>query len=107
MHTWIAGSLLAAALVLSAPAEARKQAQAQNIDFSSISCQTFLTDIANSSEDDAAAVMMWLDGYLSGVSGDTVLRFDGLGTFGENLVEHCAARGKDRLLDAARKVGLE
>ena len=105
MYKSIAGSLVAAALLLPAPADALKQVQ--NIDFSTINCQTFLADLANGSEDDAAAMMLWLDGYLSGVSGDTVLRFDGLGTFGENLVEHCASNGNDRLLDAARKVGLE
>ena len=104
MNKWIAGSVMAAALGLCAsnPAQA-----SDNIDFGAITCKTFLTDVAAASEDDVAGMMLWLDGYLSGVSGDTVLRFDGLGTFGENLVEHCASRGNDRLLDAARKVGLE
>lgn len=100
-----AGLMLA--LATSSPAWAKKSQAAENIDFSRISCQQFMNDLASSSEDDAAAILLWLDGYLSGVSGDTVLRFDGLEAFASNLTEYCSRRGKDRLLDAARKVGIE
>lgn len=78
-----------------------------NIDFGAINCRTFIEDVANGSEDDVGALMLWLDGYLSGVSGDTVLRFDSLEEFGGNLVDHCARRGGDNLLDAAKRVGIE
>lgn len=78
----------------------------QDVDFGRITCGEFLSDIAGASEDDAAAVMLWLDGYLSGVSGDTVLRWRGLEAFAENLVQRCDRRPRERLLDAARKVGI-
>lgn len=104
MNKWIAGSVMAAALGLCAsnPAQA-----SDNIDFGAITCKTFLTDVAAASEDDVAGMMLWLDGYLSGVSGDAVMRFDAMEAFGENLVAHCSKRGNDKLLDAARKVGLQ
>lgn len=98
----LAAPLLAAGLLFAQPAPA-----AENIDFSAITCEEFINDIGAASEDDVAAIMMWLDGYLSGVSGDTVLRFDAMESFGTSLVEHCAKNGKTRLLDAARKVGLQ
>lgn len=106
MSKTMAGSLLAA-LLLSAQSGTANAAETDNIDFSTIDCATFVSDIAAAGEDDTAAVMMWLDGYLSGVSSDTVLRFDGLGDFGTDLVEHCAKNGKAKLLDAAREVGLQ
>lgn len=105
MNTTIAASLLAAALALAGSTTAWARTDA--IDFSSITCKSFIEDIAAGSEEDAAAVMMWLDGYLSGVSGDTVLRFDAMESFGTNLVEHCAGNGNVKLLDAAKKVGLQ
>lgn len=95
------------ALAATAPVDAQKRSATQNIDFATISCSQFIEDVASSSEDDVGALMLWLDGYLSGVTGDTVLRFDSLEAFGTNLVDRCAARGNERLLDAARKVGIE
>ncbi|MCB1609347.1 MAG: hypothetical protein KDI71_20475 [Xanthomonadales bacterium] len=97
---------IAAALSL-APltAEARK-GRVQDIDFGAIRCSEFISDLADASEEDAAAIFLWLDGYLSGVSGDTVLRWNGLENFAENLVDRCASRGNERLLDAARRVGI-
>ena len=102
----ISASLLAAlALTLAPVAEARK-GQIQDIDFGAISCKAFLNDLSTASEEDAGAIFLWLDGYLSGVSGDTVLRWDGMSTFAEELVNRCQRRGNERLLDAARNVGL-
>lgn len=99
-------SLLAALTLTLAPAAEARKGQSQDIDFGSISCKAFLDDLSDADEDDAAAIFLWLDGYLSGVSGDTVLRFQGMGTFAENLVDRCQRRGNERLLDAARRVGL-
>ena len=107
MKTAIALAAIIAAL-LAAPANAKKQQNSNApIDFGAITCSEFLQDVSTASEDDAGALILWLDGYLSGVSGDTVLRFDGLEQFATNLVEHCSNRGRDRLIDAARKVGIQ
>jgi acid stress chaperone HdeB len=107
MNKFLLAACVTASIALAAPAEARKNRQADNIDFSTITCSQFMNDLANASEDDAGAVLLWLDGYLSGVSGDTVLRFDSLEDFATNLTDRCSRRGRERLLDAARSVGLE
>ena len=99
-------SLLAGLTLTLAPAAEARKGQSQDIDFGSYTCKAFLYDISDASEEDIAAVFLWLDGYLSGVSGDTVLRFNGLEAFSENLVERCSQRGNERLLDAARRVGI-
>lgn len=106
MNKLLTVSALTVGLTLAGATDAKRMQQ-QDIDFGTITCQEFLQDVANGSEDDIAAVMLWIDGYLSGVSGDTVLHFDGLEQFGSSLIDRCAERGKERLLDAARKVGLE
>lgn len=106
MHKYLLVGLSAFALsVLAQPADARK-GRVQDIDFGSYTCEAFLYDVADASEEDIAAVFLWLDGYLSGVSGDTVLRWNGLESFAENLVNRCQNRGRERLLDAARRVGI-
>ncbi len=84
-----------------------KKSQIQKIDFAGYTCSSFLQEIASSSEEDAGAVLLWLDGYLSGVSGDAVLNFKGLEEFSAKLVTHCKDNGDDRLLDAAKKVGIQ
>lgn len=103
----LAGLVLGAAVMIcvALPAEARK-GRIQDIDFGAIRCSEFIYELADASEEDAAALFLWLDGYLSGVSGDTVLRWNGLESFAENLVERCDRRPNERLLDAAERVGI-
>lgn len=104
-HTIIA-VLAGLAMSLAPSAEARKGQAQQDIDFGSITCSEFINDVANASEEDAGAVLLWLDGYLSGVSGDTTLRWDNMSDFAEQLMARCQQRGNERLLDAAKRVGL-
>jgi acid stress chaperone HdeB len=107
MHKHLVLGLTAFALaVTSLSADARK-GRVQDIDFGSYTCESFLYDISDASEEDIGAVFLWLDGYLSGVSGDTVLRWNGLESFAENLVARCQSRGRERLLDAAERVGID
>ena len=60
------------ASLLTPPALAKKN-QMKNIDFGEITCGEFLQELSTSSAEDAGVVLMWIDGYLSGVSGDTSL----------------------------------
>lgn len=100
-------AFLAAALSAALSVAAIGDARAESINFGAATCSEFIQTVADSSEDDVGAMMLWLDGYLSGVSGDAVLRFDGLEQFGQNLVERCGNNPDENLLQAARAVGLE
>jgi acid stress chaperone HdeB len=98
--------VLLCALCLSLPAQAKSSKQ-KNIDFNRISCGEFISDIVQVSDEDAAAVMLWIDGYLSGISGDTVLNWRGMEKYTERLLEFCIDHKRANLLDAARKVGIQ
>jgi acid stress chaperone HdeB len=51
-------------------------------------------------------VFMWIDGYLSGVSGDKVLSWKNLEKFSIDLVAYCASKPDEKVLDAAEEVGI-
>lgn len=102
----IAALCLTTSLLASEPVAAKK-AQMQNIDFGSITCGAFLKELSTSTADDAGVVLMWIDGYLSGVSGDTELNWKSLETFSQALVEHCGNNADEKVLEAAKKVGIE
>ena len=65
----------------------------------------FMKDLSTASEQDAGAIMLWLDGYLSGVSGDTTMRPDAMGKFAEKLIDRCSKNPDLKLLDAAKQAG--
>jgi acid stress chaperone HdeB len=100
--------LLVAALLLSiaTPIAAQKRGNS-DIDFGTMTCNDFMHEVTVSDEEDLGALLLWIDGYLSGVTGDTVLRWRGFEQFAEDLVVSCQRRGHQRLLDAARRVGIE
>lgn len=104
-HRWLA---CAGILVLAAatPVLAKKQQQPQNIDFGAITCKEFVMEIADSDEESAGIILMWLDGYLSGVSGDTVLNWKNLEGFSGSLMEACAKKPGKKVLDVAKEVGI-
>ncbi len=105
MRKLVATAVLGSAIA-AAPAMAAKRQQSGDVDFGSVTCKAFINDLSTASEQDAGAIFLWLDGYLSGVSGDTVMRPAGMEQFVDALLDHCSKRGKDNLLDAARKVGI-
>jgi len=98
-------ALTVAFSALSMPAQAGKR-HTPNIDFGQLTCGQFIGEIASGSEEDAGAVMLWIDGYLSGVSGDTVLNWKTFEGYSEGLVDYCGEHRNSNLLDAARKVGI-
>ncbi|KUG27728.1 hypothetical protein ASZ90_002416 [hydrocarbon metagenome] len=81
--------------------------KADNVQFGTLTCQDFLEGVAQSDEASVGLILMWLDGYLSGVSGDTELKWDGFESFSTALAETCAKSPKKKVLDVARSVGLE
>ena len=102
----ISASLLAALALTLAPAAEARKGQIQDIDFGAITCKAFLNDLSTASEEDAGAIFLWLDGYLSGVSGDTSLDWKDLEKFSTNLVAYCGKKPDEKVLDAAEAVGI-
>lgn len=98
-------AIVLAASLLAGPALARKKGL-DDVDFGRISCGEFIDELQTSTEEEIGALLIWLDGYLSGVTGDTVMRPAGLEAFAESLVDRCQRRRRERLLDAARAVGI-
>lgn len=98
--------VLSTGLLVGSPALAAKKAQMQNIDFGEITCGEFLKEISGSSAEDAGVVLMWIDGYLSGVSGDTELDWKNLETFSTQLVNYCGQHADTKVLKAAEAVGI-
>lgn len=103
----VAALCLAVSLLVSGPATAKK-AQMQNIDFGTITCGAFLKDVSTSNDDGTGIgmILMWIDGYLSGVSGDTELNWKNLETFSQELVEYCGKNTDTKVLEAAKAVGI-
>lgn len=101
-------AILSLVLALLGPslAWAKKQQQLANIDFGAITCREFVEEINQADEDAAGIVLMWLDGYLSGVSGDTVLNWKGLEAFSGTLIDACVRTPNKMVLDVAKSVGI-
>jgi len=78
-----------------------------NIEFGTLTCQEFLEGVAASDQATVGMLLMWLDGYLSGVSGDTELNWDGFDSISTSLAETCAKSPKKKVLDVAKAVGIE
>jgi len=96
---------LFAALFTSSTALAKKT-QIHDIDFGAITCNEFMQEVAKGSSEDMGVVFMWIDGYLSGVSGDKVLSWKNLEKFSIDLVAYCASKPDEKVLDAAEEVGI-
>lgn len=97
------GPLLAGAVLLSfCAAEA---SAGDELDFGKLSCEDFTTIIQELNSDEGAGILLWLDGYLSGITGDTVLDPKGMEKNSMRLVKYCLKNGSVKLLDATRRVG--
>lgn len=92
---------VAATLTFSSGAFAKKE-QNVTFDMKELTCK----DLISFDEDTAGIMLMWIDGYLSGVTGDT--RFDGkqFESFAGSLGEHCAKNPNSTVLDASHKLGI-
>lgn len=98
---------LCLALFAAAPAFAGKKNQDKPIDMGAYTCEKFLKEAAEADAESVGMILMWIDGYLSGVSGDTELDFKEFGIFSENLAKYCSTHGEANLLEAAKKKGIE
>ncbi len=92
--------------IVSSTASAKKKGL-ENIQFGTITCQEFIEGIAESDEETVGLILMWIDGYLSGVSGDTELNWEGLETISTSLVDSCSKSPQKKVLDVAKSVGID
>ena len=82
--------LAVAAIAFAAPAFATQ------VDMGAATCTDTKTWDANT----AGSYLMWLDGYMSGKTGNTVLDTDGLAKLAQALDTFCASNPDVKLLDA-------
>ena len=95
--------IFAAATLAAVCSVAGLPAQAESFDMNAMTCQELL----KGSDEDKGVILFWLDGYLAGVTGDTVVNTDNLNSFAENMGTACAKSPDAKVLDVSKIVGLE
>jgi acid stress chaperone HdeB len=93
---------LVSAMAFSSTVFAKKE-QAIKFDMKDLTCKELL----EMESDDMGTMLMWLDGYLSGVTGDTKFDSEQFGSFAGSLGEHCAKNPSDKVVDASHKLGVQ
>lgn len=73
------------------------------IDMKASTCK----DIDELDEESAPFFLIWVDGYLSGVTGDTTFSTKEFKRFVDELGKYCTKNPDSGLLDAAKKVGIQ
>ncbi|MDD1608077.1 MAG: HdeA family protein, partial [Methylococcaceae bacterium] len=79
-----------------------KKEQALKYDMQDLSCK----ELIEMDEETMGIMLMWLDGYLSGVTGDTKFDSDQFGNFAGSLGEYCAKNPTEKVVDASHKLGI-
>jgi acid stress chaperone HdeB len=86
--------VVAAALCAAAPVSAQK------LDLSTITCKQFI----ESSKENIALIMMWLDGYYTDEDDPPIVDFDKMKSSGEKLGGYCAQNPTIGLMTAAENI---
>jgi acid stress chaperone HdeB len=94
-------AMLVSALAFSSTVFAKKE-QALKYDMKELSCK----ELIEMDEETMGLMLMWLDGYLSGVTGDTKFDSDQFGSFAGSLGEYCAKNPTEKVVDASHKLGI-
>lgn len=92
---------LATALVLSFSTSEAKN----SFDMSKLTCADML-NVLEETPDSFGVLMVWIDGYLGGVVGNTEFDPDYMGELTEAFVEACQASPKKNVIAVAREVAL-
>ena len=94
--------ILMLALVMAMPlnAEAKKKQVSQQVNMEKYTC----SDLLNEDEDDMGAVLIWIDGYLSGKTGDMTIDMDFLSKLSEGVGQACSQNKSAKLLDVVQKL---
>ena len=82
---------------------ATQPAKADSFDMSEFTC----AELVELDTETSVLMTFWLDGYLSGISGDTVVDSEYIGGLAEGMIEACSADPEALVLDVVEEVGLE
>lgn len=96
----VAALCLATLTGITTPARAN-----DTIDFREPSCQEFLDAMQTSSKEDVAGMMLWLDGYVNGLSRTPVIDWAGVEKFIDRVVSRCQSNTSTRLIDVVEQSG--
>jgi acid stress chaperone HdeB len=72
-------------------------AQAADTDVAKLKCE----DMMKGSEESVGMLVLWVDGYMGGVSDNTTLNMDWVKKLGTHIGQFCAANPAKTLMDAA------
>jgi acid stress chaperone HdeB len=92
---------LVSAFAFSNNAFAKKQ-QSVHFNMHDLSCGELIT----MDEESMGVMLMWLDGYLSGVTGDTTFDEKEFTNFAGALGEYCVKNKTSKVIDASNQVGV-
>ncbi len=84
----------------SVQAAEKKVKKDEKIDMATYTCADLLAE----DEDETGTILLWVDGYLSGKTGDTVVNTAFIGELAENVGEKCGENGKAKLLDVVKEL---
>jgi len=101
MKTLLARAALATALVLSFSTSEAKN----TVEMSQLTCKDLL-NVLEETPDSFAVFVVWIDGYLGGVVGNTEFDPDYMGELSEALVTACSESPKKNVIAVAREVAL-
>lgn len=90
----IAAGIVAVMVVSSLPA------QADQIDFSKLTCSQFMA----LSKDEIGTTMIWMEGYYTSQDASPILDTDKISTDGTNLANYCVKNPDSGFIDAANAV---
>jgi acid stress chaperone HdeB len=90
---------LALVMVMPVCADAKKQVKEQ-VDMSKYTCG----DLLSEDGDDIGTVLIWIDGYLSGKTGDTTIDLDFISKLAEGVGEACGSNKNAKVLNVVEKL---
>lgn len=83
-----------------AQAAEKKVKKEEKVDMANYTCADLLAE----SEDEAGMILLWVDGYLSGKTGDTVINTAFIGELAESVGKKCGENGKAKLLTVIQEL---
>jgi acid stress chaperone HdeB len=97
---------LAALAILGLLAPCCAVADDEPLDVSKMRCNEFNAVINDEDSSGSSYMIAWLDGYLSGISGDTTINVTFIEQFSTKLIEACDKAPKRNVLEVAKQIGL-